>query len=860
MTELTRGKAMEFTLNGVNTTFEGDTNRSLLSYLRQEQQLTSVKDGCSGQGACGACLVEVDGKATLSCRTAMEKVAGSQIITIEGFPTQLRETLGKAFVEKGAVQCGFCTPGFLTRTRILLKNNPDPSREEIVKALKPHICRCTGYVKIVDAIQFAAETLREARDIVHQKSGLIGRSLPKYDAYQKAIGQSDFVADLRFDKMVYGALTFSAHPRARVIRIDTTTAERLPGVLRAFTSRDIPGERITGHIKDDWPLMIAEGETTRTIADVLAGVVAETEVIAREAANLIEIEYEELEPLTDMLAAEGSDIQVHKQGNLLSLARFNHGEEIDAALKASAHVVSATYTTQRVEHGFLETEAAVARPWETDGIQIYVQSQGIYEDNSCISRILDLPREKVDVTLIPCGGAFGGKEDLTVQGHAALFAYHLKLPVRVRLSREESLRMHPKRHPMIMQYRLGCDEKGRLTALQADITGDTGAYASLGEAVLGRSASHAAGGYYVPTVDIAARAVYTNNIPCGAMRGFGVNQVTFAMESAVDELCEIGGFDRWQFRYDNALENGLKTTTGQTLISGVGLKETLLAVKDDFRQATYAGLAIGIKNIGFGNGMVDESDVRIDIESPSRILLHHGWTEMGQGIDTVAIQMFCEAVGIDTPEIIEIRRSTAAGIIGGTTTASRGTFLLGNAILDVAEKIKQDLQHSSLEALAGKTYWGHWRCDWTNEPGSAEESITHVAYGYASQVVILDNNGNVARVVAAHDIGKAINPMLLEGQIEGGVVMGLGYAFTEELPLERGQLKITSYGKLGIPRIQHVPQIEVKLIEVADPYGPYGAKGVGEIGLVPTAAAAANAVFQYEKKRYYSLPIKRGKP
>ena len=849
---------MEFTLNDNQISFDGDPQLSLLSFLREQQHLTSVKDGCSGQGACGACLVEMDGKAILACRTPMEKVTGTRIITIEGFPSQLKETLGKAFVEKGAVQCGFCTPGFLARTRILLEKNPDPTRQEVKKALTLHMCRCTGYVKIVDAILLAAQSLREKKEIVLQKSGRIGKSLPKYDAYQKAIGQSDFIADMRLENMVYGALKFSAFPRAKVIRIDTAAAEALPGVLQVFTGRDIPGERVTGHLKDDWPLMVNEGEITRYIGDVLAGVVAETEAIARTAAELVVVEYEEMEPLTDMLTAEHSPIHVHEPGNLLSITHFENGAAVDTILADSAHVVSATYETQRVEHGFLETEAAIAEPLENDGIRIFVQSQGIDEDASCITRILNLPREKVDVTLIPCGGAFGGKEDLTVQGHAALFSYLLKQPVRVRLNREESLRMHPKRHPMIMNYQVGCDHQGRLTALKADILGDTGAYASLGAAVLGRSAGHAAGGYYVPNVDITAKAVYTNNIPCGAMRGFGVNQVTFAMESAIDELCEIGGFDRWQFRYDNALGNGSKTVTGQTLVGGVGLKETLLAVKDEFQQAKYAGLAIGIKNIGFGNGLIDESDVKIEIISATHIILHHGWTEMGQGIDTVAIQIFCEETGINTPDIIEIKHSTAAGIVGGTTTASRGTFLLGNAIIDVAQKIKKDLQYSTIAELSGSTYWGHWCCDWTTEPGSAGESITHVAYGYASQVVILDDKGSVQKVVAAHDIGRVINPVLVEGQIEGGIVMGLGYAFSENLSLNKGQLKTTQYGKLGIPRIKQVPEIVVKILEVADPYGPYGAKGVGEIGLVPTAAAAANARYQFDKTRHYKLPMRTG--
>lgn len=847
-----------FTLNGEEKIFEGREDTTLLHYLREIEGITSVKDGCTDQGACGACLLELGGKPVLSCRTKMKKVNRSSVVTIEGFDPVLRETLGRAFVEKGAVQCGFCTPGFLSRTRILLNDNPNPSRDEVKKALGLNLCRCTGYVKIIDAILNAADALNEKREIALPDSPKIGSNLPKYDAYQRAIGASDFVADMRFDNMVYGALKFSDFPRAKIIEIDATEAEKLAGVIRVFTGNDIPGERITGHLIDDWPLMIKTGEITRYIGDVIAGVVAVKEEIAREAAELISVEYEELEPLTDVIAAETSPIHVHEKGNVLSVSSFKRGKAIEDVFKSSAYVVSATYKTQRVEHGFIETEAAIALPWKEDGIRVYVQSQGIYEDQRLISRILNLPKEKVDVTLIPCGGGFGGKEDLTVQGHAALFAFQLKCPVMVHLTRVESLRMHPKRHPMVMHYRLGCDKEGKLTGLKADIKGDTGAYASLGPAVLSRSAGHAGGAYYIPNVDVISKAIYTNNIPCGAMRGFGVNQVTFAMECAVDELCEKGGFDRWQFRYDNALEDGLCTTTGQILRGGVGLKETLLAVKDDFNKAKYAGLALGIKNIGYGNGLIDESEVKIEIISESHIVLHNSWTEMGQGIDTIAIQLFCEETGISKPEIIEVKHTTTANIIGGTTTASRGTFLLGNSIIEVAKKLKEDLKTLPLAKLIGKTYQGRWTCNWTTGPGEDDDVITHVAYGYATQVVILNDEGTVEKVIAAHDAGKVINPNLLEGQIEGGVVMGLGYALTENLQQENGQLKTTRFGKLGIPKIKRVPEIVIKIVEAKDPHGPHGAKGVGEIGLVPTAPAVANALYSFDRQRRYQLPLKKG--
>lgn len=844
-----------FKLNGEEKTYSGDPQTSLLRYLRDEVGLISIKDGCSGQGACGACLLEMNGKATLSCLTPMKKVDQAEINTIEGFDPELKKLLGQAFIEKGAVQCGFCSPGFLSRAKILLQENPDPTRNEVIKALKFNLCRCTGYVKIVDAILYAAARLKGETEPLSPQKGNIGTSLLKYQSYEKAIGEAEFIDDMKIEGLLHGALKFSEHPRAKVIKINIAPAENFPGVVRVFTSKDIPGKRTNGLIKDDWPLMIHEGETTRYIGDVLAGVVAETPAIAREAAELIQVDYEELVPLTDMLQAEESDIKIHEDGNLLSCTKIKRGGDTNALLQSSAHVVKATYQTQSVEHGFLETEAAIAQPWQERGIKLFTQSQGLYEDRSIVSKILGIPKTEVDVTLVPCGGAFGGKEDLTVQGHAALFAFHLRKPVKVRLDRAESLRMHPKRHPLKMEYTLGCDQNGKLTALKADIIGDTGAYASVGDSVMSRAAGHAAGGYHLPAVDIVAKAVYTNNIPCGAMRGFGVNQVTFAIEAAVDELCEKGGFDPWQFRYDNALENGLMTTTGQILKKGTGLKETLLAVKEEFEGAEYAGIAVGIKNIGFGNGITDESEVTIDIISDTEIILHHGWTEMGQGIDTVAIQIFCEETGINTPQIIRIGHSTTAESVGGATTASRGTYLLGNSIIEAVTELKEDLKSHSLAELSGKSYRGRWACDWTHKPGTSEEVISHVAYSFASQVVILNSKGAVKKVVAAHDIGKAINPILLEGQIEGGVMMGLGYALSERLPLENGRLTTTKFRQLGIPRVHQSPEIVTKIIEVPDPYGPYGAKGIGEIGLVPTAAATANAYYQFDKKRRYKLPL-----
>lgn len=593
---------IRFELNGHQVEFAGAETLSLLDYLRTEAGIFSTKDGCSGQGACGACLVELNGRPALSCVTRMKKVAAGNVITLEGLPAGLLKTLGRAFAEKGAVQCGFCSPGFLMRTKILLQENPRPSRREILAALKLNLCRCTGYVKIVEAIEHAAELLAGGTSPAPDANQGIGGRQEKYEAWETAVGRRPFVADLRLPGMAFGALKFSDHARAKILKIDTGKAGKMPGVLRVFTAADIPGERLTGLIVADWPLMIAAGETCRSGADVLAGVVATSEALARAAVNAIQVDYEVLEPLTDVLQAEQSPIRVHARGNLLETCVIRRGGDADKILAGSAYVASGVFRTQMIEHAFLETEAALALP-EEDGVRLYSQGQGVYEDQRQVASLLGLPKEKVRVVLVANGGGFGGKEDITVQGHAALFALRLQKPVRVRLSRPESIRMHPKRHPLVMEYALGCDRDGKLTALRARIVGDTGAYASVGTKVLERAAGHASGAYHVPAVDIEAKTIYTNNLPCGAMRGFGVNQVTFAMESCIDMLCEQGGFDRWQARYDNALDAGRMTASGQVLGAGVGVRACLLALQDEFRKAGTAGLACGIKNTGIGNGV-----------------------------------------------------------------------------------------------------------------------------------------------------------------------------------------------------------------------------------------------------------------
>jgi aldehyde oxidoreductase len=852
---------LEFTLNGTRRVYSGDPDLTLSRFLREEAGITSCKSGCSGQGACGGCTILVNGKAILSCLTPMKQVQGKAVITPDGLEQRIQDVFARAFVLKGGVQCGFCTPGMVMAARALLLENPNPARSQIEKAIQRNLCRCTGYKKIVDSIAAAAlrgdATLPEG-----DASGKIGTRLARYGAFQAVLGNRPFVCDLKEEGMLHAALRFADHPRAKLLAMDTVAAANMPGVIRVFTAPDIPGQRCIGLIVEDWPVMVAIDEEIRYVGDVLAGVVAETEAAARAAVRKIKVDYEVLPAVTNVDQATAKDApRLHPDGNILSVTTLRRGDP-DKAIATAPFISRGIFTTQRVEHAYMETECAVAKPWQIDreaGVQVYSQGQGAYEDRRQIALILGIPQKRVRVIQMPTGGAFGGKEDLSVQGHAALFAFHLQRPVRVALSREESLIMHPKRHPMRLDYTVACDEKGRLTALMAQIEGDTGAYASVGMKVLERAAGHAAGAYAVPNVSVHSRAVHTNNVPCGAMRGFGVPQAAFAMESCIDDLCRQGKFDRWQFRYENALAEGKETVTGQLLKGGVGLRETLLAVKGYFTKSPFAGIACAIKNTGIGNGVPDAGRARIVIEAPDKVVIYHGWSEMGQGVHTMALHTVCELTGLD-PAIMEVRIDTSSETVCGMTTASRGTSLVGNSLTVASRELIKDLCNHALAELVGREYSGEWKYELTSEIGKAKPGVgheTHYSYGYATQVVVLNAEGRIDKIYAAHDAGRIMNPDLFEGQIEGAVHMGLGYALTEDFPMKDGRPTSLKLGKCGVLRATQMPEVVVIGVEAGDPHGPFGAKGVGEIGLAPTAAAVANALCAYDGVRRYALPMKR---
>jgi len=876
---------MRLIVNGETCEIQASPDLSLLTWLRREKGLISLKDGCS-QGVCGSCSVLINDKAQRSCLIKINQLPDNSVIeTLEGFSEKEMESFTRAFVEKGGVQCGYCTPGMLVSAKALLRKNPEPSRDEIAKGIRNNLCRCTGYHKIISSIESASNLLRNEKEVGHganDEKGLsqpehcgVGARVKKYEAECLIQGKKAYVADLRVQGMLYGALKFTDHPRARILHVDMAEARAYPGVHGVLLAEDVPGSRCTGLIHRDWPLMIAEGELTHYIGDVIAEVVADTPEIARAAARLIEVQYEVLPPVSHFEQAVAEDApRVHPEhSNVLCRSSVQRGDA-ENQLGNSELVVSGVYETQCVEHAFLEVESCLAVPGqrEDETIHIYSQGQGVYEDQRQIAMLLNLPEKSVTVELVPNGGGFGGKEDLTVQGHAALACTLLNCPVQFTLTREESMRMHPKKHPMRLHYRLGCDLKGKLTALQARIETDSGAYASVGMKVIERAVGHATGAYFVPHVSVEGVAVYTNNIPNGAMRGFGANQATFAMETALEELCALGRdraekeglnsapFDPFEFRLNNVLRPGDSNATGQVIGADAGAEACLRALapyyKVALKQGKVAGLACGIKNTGVGNGMPDECRVKLEILAGGRIRVHHGWTEMGQGVFTMCQQVVCEELSLEIGNI-EVMVDTSYRTPAGMTTSSRATTLVGNALLDACASLKNELKQTTMDRLTGRFFEGYWVCDWTAKPRPGQHApTTHFSYSYAAQCAVLDEKGKIERVVAAHDAGRVMNPTLFEGQIEGAIHMGLGYAVREEFIQKDCMPVTTKLGKCGILRSTEMPPVDVIPVEVPDLHGPYGAKGVGEIGLVPTAGAVGNALYHFDGRFRRRLPFK----
>ena len=848
--------AVRFDVNGEAVAVSG-RHPHLLAALRDELGIISPKDGCAPSGQCGCCTVLVDGKAVVSCNLALAKVAGKSITTVEGLDEAERQRYAAAFSACGALQCGFCTPGIVIRTKALVDKKGDGlTRDDAARHLGAHLCRCTGYVKILDAI----ESIAAGEERTPVTPGGVGSSGRKYESLDLAIGARPYIDDMTRPGMLHGVVHLAEHARATVLGIDTAAARAVPGVVDVFTAADVPGELKTGLIHQDWPCFIPVGGRTSHRGDVLAIVVADDKLAATEAAALVEVSYEVHEPFTDPQTALASDEDAvwGLDGNELSRSVYARGGDVDAALAASAHTVHEVFHTQRVEQAFLEPESTLAEPLDDGRLKVWSGGQGIWDDRDQIARILALDPARIEVELVSNGGAFGGKEDMANQAQTALAAHLTGRPVRCTLTRDQSLRIHAKRHPITIESWAGCDADGRLTALKARMIGDSGPYASVGMKVLERAAGHASGPYAVPVIDVDAVAVRTNNPVCGAFRGFGANQAQFAMEGVIDRLAEKVGIDGFEMRRRNVIAPGVVWGPGQIMDDGcLGAAACLDAIEGPYREAVAAGkavgLGLGLKNSGLGNGFVEISRAVVHFRDDGGVEVRHCWTEMGQGVDTVALQVAVEELGID-PDRIEVLVDTSRELGAGQTTGSRGTLMVAGSVAAACKAAIAD------GCRTGVDHAGEYRVDWTNSlSDDVENPVIHSTFGYAAQLIVGDPaTGAIEKVVAAHDVGRAVNPQLCEGQIEGAVHMGLGYALSEELPTDdTGTLTNTTLRSLGIIRPKDMPPVETILVESPQPNAPYGIKGVGEIGLVPTAGAVAAMLRSVEGSWRTVLPMRR---
>ncbi len=906
---------LQMTVNGRPVRLDVPEERTLADVLRYDLGLTGTKIGC-GEGVCGACTVLVDGKAVRSCRFPALKAQGARVLTIEGVaPEGGLHPLQEAFLRFGAVQCGFCTPGMMMAALALLLHTPYPTDEEIHRALRHNLCRCTGYRSIVDAVRAAAGKLTEPSLPVTRPPGrAIGRPLLRPDGVAKVTGAARYADDLSFPGMLHGATLRAGIPHARIRRIDVSEARALPGVHAVLTGVDVPGENRHGLVYKDWPVLCTD--KVRYVGDAVAIVAAETPEIARQALERIRVEYEPLPVVADARQARLPDAprvhEDHPTGNLLEKISFQRGDIVRGFAQADV-VIEREYQTPAVDHAFMEPECAVARPGEDGQIEVYVGSQIPYADRAQIAAALG---EDVRVIATMMGGGFGGKEDIAAQIHAALLARATGRPVKIRYSRAESLLVHPKRHATFIRVRLGATRDGQLLAMEGEIIGDTGAYASLGPKVMARAATHVAGPYDIPHVRVDCSVMYTNNPPAGAFRGFGVPQAAFAVESALDELAHELGMDPIALRRRNLLRVGSVTCTGQVLRESVGLEECLERVERALREeqglepddpirwgwrgggkAYGWGIALAYKNTGLGGGAADFAIAEVELKADGSAEVRVGAAEMGQGLPAILAAIVAEELGVPYERVAVLPPDTDRTPEAGPTTASRQTFVSGNAVRWAAVRLREQIAAFLGERLevppralefrdgvvatprgevslaevvrrmheAGLPASIRHRYDMPPTRPLGQGGDTYVAYSFAAHAALVEvdeekGTVRVRKMIVAHDVGRALNPLALEGQIEGGIVMGLGVALKEAFVLEDGVPRTRTLAQCRLPTLADVPEIVSFIVEHPTSEGPYGAKGIGELPSIPVAPAIASGIYHAVGVRLRRLPlVLRGK-
>jgi CO/xanthine dehydrogenase Mo-binding subunit/aerobic-type carbon monoxide dehydrogenase small subunit (CoxS/CutS family) len=892
------------------------TNRlSLLKTLRDDLRLTGTKNGC-GTNHCGNCLVLVNGKPKKSCLLQMRTLQNADVVTIEGLTDALRGDLHPiqaAFINSGGSQCGFCTPGMVIAAKALLDANPSPSEAEIKQGLEDVICRCTGYNKIIDAVRSAARSLAQSSDIDVLEAGGLGTSVMDYDGVEKAKGTLQYADDIYLEGMLYLKAVWSAYPHAKVLGVDTRAAEAVPGVVRVLTAKDVPGKNRFGTIKRDQPVLA--DDRVRFIGDAVALVVAENDLAAEKAARLVKVDYEPLPGVFTAADALKPDApQLFSEGNICKHLVHTVGDPASGLAQADL-VVEGHFETPWVEHAYLEPEAGVAF-WNDDMLVVKTPTQFPFELRLQLSEIFNLPEERVHVICTPGGGAFGSKIDATVEPLLALATYVTGRPTKMTLNREESLFRSTKRHPYYMDYRVGVAADGRILAVDCKLLSDAGAYTDLSPRVIDQACIFACGPYEVPNIRIEGWAMFTNNVKSSAFRGFGINQVAFAIESLLDEAARRLGLDPIELRLRNCLRAGSKTASGEILKYSVAIEETLLAAREALQQdlprirqmvtpgwKLGLGVASGFKNVGAGKGKVDDAGATFTLMPDGHVQLRVSAVDFGQGIRTTMAQIARGVLPLAAGALEVISGDTVLTHKHGGAVAERQTLISGAAVEKAANQFKETLitraaaiwevpadevilvpggvaatrseQHLTLDELADELDKRGEKatCSYVHvapktfaladhegrKTVSAEDYRNYPAYAYITQACAVEvhpttGQARVLKVWAAHDVGRAINPQKIEGQVEGSCLMAIGYALSEDYPMENGFPKFTNFGDLGVPTIHDMTPVRVLIIEKPDPAGPFGAKGISEVATVPLTPAVTNAIYDAIGVRMYTLP------
>jgi len=894
---------VEFVVNGRTVAATGaDIQATLLTFLRDRLHLTGTKNGCA-QGHCGACTVIVNGQAQRACLVRVSKLAGAQVQTIEGLAAGGRlHPVQEAFVREGAIQCGFCTPGMVMASKALLDRTPQPSDEQIREALKNNLCRCTGYAAILRAVRLAVRLVADpaaAPRPSRAEGDVIGQSVRRKDAEAKVAGALHYADDLYAEGMLYARALHPTLPHAEVVVVDTAEAEKMPGVVAVFTAKDVPGKNRFGMIRDDQPVLA--DDRVRYVGDAVACVFAETAAEAEAAMGAIRAEYRELEAVsTPQRALEEDAPRLHERGNILAQFHVRKGD-VEAAFARADVIVENDYFTPFIEHAYLEPEACLANPDGHGGVEVRAATQGPYVDRKQIAAALGLEPERVRVIFTPMGGGFGGKEDVTAQILAALGALKLNRPVKMVLSRPESIRVSSKRHAEYLHYKTAASKDGRLLAVEAKIIGDTGAYTSAGIPVLMRSAAFACGPYQVANVKVDSYGVFTNNPPAGAMRGYGSPQVAFAAEGQMDALAARLGMDPFELRLKNVLDVGAVTATGQRLTESVGVRQCLEAVREQLGKEKLptpqpgsrlgVGVAVAYKNVGLGPHVDDRAGALAELSGDGQVVLRTGCIDMGQGQDTVMAQIAAHTLGVPYERVVVISGDTATCPDSYMTTASRATLFQGRAVQMAAEQLRQqildyacsqyDLRPDTVRlesgavvsnggarlelaeigaqaarqqyALRGEGVYQGAEC---YQNFSVDEALLasdpdkyrlHIAYCFAAQACILEVNEatggvRVHKMILAQDVGKALHPQNIRGQMEGGIVMGLGYGLSEEFVVQEGRVVTDTLRKLHLPGVGDAPEMVTLIVEDPHSEGPLGAKGMAELSVAASAPAIASAI------------------